>query len=105
MYERDSRGWRHQYTQTRDDTRRYYKVQGKRIYPDEEGKMRFDEGDYGQDSDGIWWVRAPGTRIAGPLLDHDIQEHEDGTISVSPSIWVQPDPGFHGYLKGGAWAE
>ena len=65
--------------------------------------MRFDEGDYGQDKEGTWWVRAPGTLIAGPLLDHSILEHEDGTITVTPSILVDPSPGYHGYLSNGGW--
>lgn len=42
----------------------------------------------------------------GNLAAHDVTEHEDGTITVSPSILVSnPQQGelFHGYLEGGVW--
>jgi hypothetical protein len=37
---------------------------------------------------------------------HTITEHEDGTITVSPSILRYPlagDTGWHGYLERGVW--
>lgn len=38
---------------------------------------------------------------------HNITEHDDGTITVSPSILRKSthdgDPGWHGYLECGVW--
>lgn len=45
---------------------------------------------------------------AGNLAAHDVTEHEDGTITVSPSILVSnPQQGelWHGYLERGVWRE
>ena len=43
----------------------------------------------------------------GNLSQHDVTEHEDGTITVSPSILVtQPGNDLvrrHGFLKRGLW--
>jgi len=50
----------------------------------------------------IWYVRDPAGRV-GALRDHTVIEHEDGTISVSPSI-LDPSPGgWHGFLERGEW--
>lgn len=76
---------------------------GKRVYPDENGYMHFDEGDYGRDPSGEWWARAPGLRAAGALSNHEVVEHEDGTITVAPSILMEAETSFHGYLERGVW--
>jgi hypothetical protein len=41
------------------------------------------------------------------LSRHDVVEHEDGTITVSPSILVTQGEGrqWHGYLERGIWRE
>ena len=64
------------------------------------------EGDYGKGSDGIWYCRAPGCHM-GSLANHTVEEHADGTITVSPSILVQYGNGhsWHGYLKKGVWSK
>lgn len=53
-----------------------------------------------------WWLYLPGGGM-GNLSAHRVEEHEDGTITVSPSIGLKTDPGGgyvrHGYLKRGAW--
>jgi len=73
---------------------------GKRIYPDEAGTLVFDEpGTYGQDWTGEWWARPP-KGSAGRLSLHKITEHEDGTISATPSILT---PEWHGFLEHGFW--
>ena len=81
-------------------------MQGKRVYPSEAGHLQLDAGDYGQDADGLWWVMTP-SRYCGPLRDHDVAEHEDGTITVSPSIMTPPairdDRAYHGWLVRGEW--
>lgn len=77
-------------------------MQGKRVYPNAEGNLIFAPGDYGKDNDGLWWCRPPRGG-SGVLSDHEVVEHEDGTITVSPSI-LMPDV-WHGYLEHGNWRE
>ncbi len=57
--------------------------------------------------DGVrtWMVRTPNGHL-GDVGNHDVVEHEDGTITVSPSILVSnPQQGelWHGYLERGVW--
>lgn len=50
-------------------------------------------------------ARTPNGHL-GNLAAHDVTEHEDGTITVSPSILVSnPQQGelYHGYLTNGVW--
>ncbi len=76
-----------------------------RKYLDENGHLLLGSGDYGQDADGVWCIRPPGCHM-GPLISgHKITEHEDGTITVSPSIecdW-RDGPNWHGFLERGEW--
>ena len=68
------------------------------------------EGDYWKDADGLWWLRPPGGHMS-TLGGHTVEEHEDGTITVSPSLQQdsvkregKPDiPGYHGFLRRGMW--
>lgn len=60
------------------------------------------------ESDGkrTWMVRTPNGHL-GNLGAHDVTEHEDGTITVSPSILVSnPQEGelYHGFLVAGVWS-
>ena len=65
-------------------------------------------GDYAYALDpgkGLWIVRAPNGD-EGSLLQgrgHEVVEHEDGTITVSPSIQFETGQRWHGYLKAGKW--
>lgn len=58
---------------------------------------------------GVWHVRLPNADGLGPgasIGKHDVTEHDDGTISVSPSILVSnPVEGelWHGFLERGVW--
>ena len=86
-------------------------MQGRRVYPDGEGWFRLEEGDYLFDPRSKhWFARAPGCEM-GDLSKHDIVEHEDGTITVSPSILHteyegdMPTKTWHGYLERGVWRE
>ncbi len=56
------------------------------------------------DGGAYWHITLPsGIQFTlGP--QHAITEHEDGTITVSPSIYDAPD-GWHGYLERGVWRE
>jgi hypothetical protein len=75
---------------------------GRRL-PD--GYHTFDSvaGDYWKTPEGDWEIRDP-LGVIGGIGDHKVEEHEDGTITVSPSI-QDPNPGgWHGYLERGIWS-
>lgn len=85
-------------------------MQGRRAFP-ENGFLRMDKGDYGKYPDGDWWCCTPNGHM-GNLKGHDVVEHEDGTITVSPLILVEEDDEsgnpvevWHGYLERGVWRE
>lgn len=75
-------------------------IEGRRV-PDD--TKWFEDGDYGR-VDGVWHARPPGAGL-GTLEAHDVTEHEDGTITVSPSILVTGRTTWHGYLERGVWRE
>lgn len=82
---------------------------GQRIYPDDTGQLWLDYGDYGCDARGEWFARPPGEHT-GSLRNHEVIEHSDGTITVSPSILITGYNGsnetrWHGYLERGEWRE
>jgi hypothetical protein len=71
----------------------------------------FAPGDYGRHpADGSWYARSPNGHL-GNLSAHNVLEHEDGTITVSPSILIttrdterrQDVELWHGYLERGVW--
>lgn len=87
-------------------------MEGKRVYPNKEGGLRLEEGDYGKDGGGAWRCRPPGVKDSGSLDDHEVIEHGDGTITVAPSIVAGDVKGeaaelmdcqWHGYLEKGVW--
>ena len=76
---------------------------GRRIYPDKGDS--FKPGDYGIEK-GEWQCRTPDSNIGlGSLTNHEVIEHDDGTITVSPSILITGKASWHGYLKEGIWTE
>lgn len=82
-------------------------TQGKRVDL-VDGKLALQMGEYGKDANGVWFARPPTTGIGmGNLSAHDVTEHKDGTITVSPSILCEGQPGhtWHGYLEHGVWRE
>ena len=64
--------------------------------------------DYGKQPDGTWYCVTPSGRFGG-LAKHTVVEHEDNTITVSPSILVSEprvdDTPWHGFLERGVWRE
>lgn len=69
-----------------------------------------EPGDYGRGgADGHWYCCVPNTdTLMGNLSKHTVVEHEDGTITVSPSILISsPHRGveWHGYIEKGVWRE
>lgn len=94
------------------------KVQGVRIRPDANGwlddKAMAQPGAYGRATNprvvncgaGDWQVTTPDGHVGrlAPAI-HTVVEHEDGTITVTPSIDMsQRTPGaYHGWLRAGVW--
>lgn len=94
------------------------KTQGRRVMPNAEGWLDPNEinkpASYGRATNekvagsrsGWWEVTAPDGSI-GSLNStvHSITEHEDGTITVSPSLdFSKRRPGaWHGYLRRGVF--
>jgi hypothetical protein len=87
-------------------------IEGKRRdLPEDEYDLA--PGEYGKSPDGKWYCRvpvedAPGKYFGlGALGKHQVIEHEDGTITVSPSILISHWEGrsWHGYLERGVWRE
>jgi hypothetical protein len=55
-----------------------------------------------------WYVRCPGSPFAADLSKHEVVDHGDGTITVSPSILYEvpgfePPYSYHGFLERGVW--
>jgi len=75
-------------------------------------------GSYGKmpqhDGGSVWYAMSPNGLLAN-LARHDVTEHADGTITVSPSILVssrginkegvEHKTEWHGYLENGVWRE
>lgn len=54
----------------------------------------------------LWVVRAPNGDIGSlSVRVHQITEHDNGTITVSPSIQFLTGDRWHGYLKAGVWQQ
>jgi hypothetical protein len=86
-------------------------MKGRRVYADTNGDLYLAEGDYGfSPKADCWQVRPPG-RHAGSIPKHEVTEHDDGTITVSPSILLYDvdvdgnSDNWHGYLEHGEWRE
>lgn len=87
-------------------------IEGKRVPDGELTSNPFQPGAYGRVEIGgehrrwIWVCTTPNGHH-GNLQAHDVTEHEDGTITVSPSILISggTDNGelWHGYLEKGFW--
>jgi hypothetical protein len=61
-----------------------------------------EPGDYGKTND-FWYAATPNGLLAN-LAAHQVSEHEDGAITVSPSILVRNSvSSWHGYLERGVW--
>lgn len=76
---------------------------------DDPGVTGFDTpGAYWRER-GCWYATTPNGLLAN-LSRHTVTEHDDGTISVSPSILVTTGAksgaaSWHGYLECGVWRE
>ena len=63
-----------------------------------------EPGDYWKTPDGRWEIKDPNGNV-GALGLHKVTEHEDGTITVEPSILDPSVGGWHGYLEHGIWRQ
>ena len=84
------------------------RMRGRRV-PDETEPHTYAPGDYGRWR-GEWWflspIEPPPEHALGRLKNHTVEEHADGTITVSPSILQKYGKGgvvFHGWLRAGVW--
>lgn len=80
-------------------------MQGTRRYPSGKDTAGAFPGDYWfDDRDNKWKCLTPNG-LWGNLGGHEVVEHDDGTISVTPSILVthHSDGEWHGYLECGVW--
>ena len=83
-------------------------MQGKRVYPDAEDNFFIKEnGDFGL-WHGVWYAKSPNGLVAH-LGAHQVTEHEDGTITASPSIGIysssRTEFDYHGFLERGVWRD
>lgn len=91
-------------------------TQGRRVMPNEDGWLTREADEpatYGRATSpratgriGWWQVAAPDGSVGSlnPAI-HTIEEHEDGTITVSPSLDYSKRKagGWHGWLKRGVF--
>lgn len=102
-------------------------MQGRRLEPNKNGWFndKLEPGDYvriapvrnddgtplTEDEKSKWWAKpywiccSPNGH-SGSLANHSVVEHEDRTITVSPSILIKDRDGkelWHGYLERGVW--
>lgn len=85
---------------------------GRRVHANADGELWLAPGDFGMDpGDGHWKARCPDPEVGmGDLCNHEVTEHEDGTITVAPSILITGYEGdckvqWHGYLERGIWRQ
>lgn len=79
-------------------------TQGRRR-PEETKPWELEAGDYCVRS-GVAWVCLPSGVGPSRLEDWTLTEHDDGTITLAPSILDAGTPnGWHGYLEHGIWRE
>lgn len=89
-------------------------MKGRRVYPNADGTFQLERGDYMWHKDR-WFARVPDGRTGhmdlGDLSAHKVVEHEDKTITVSPSILHHGHDAdgnairWHGFLERGVWRE
>lgn len=75
---------------------------GKRVSWD---SQILNPGEFAKLPDGTWHAATPNGHIAN-LARHRVTEHEDGMITVAPSILVSRPKGeqlWHGFLERGIW--
>lgn len=68
---------------------------------------KLNPGEYVKIIDGPmpWMANDPigGGPFSIGLKNHAVEEHEDGTITVTPSLYDTRPGGWHGLLRRGVW--
>lgn len=59
-------------------------------------------GDYWKLGDQ-WFLVSPEGEFGGTDTRWTVVEHEDGTITISPSVFFNSPRGWHGFLQRGIW--
>lgn len=81
-------------------------MNGKRVY--DKAPHLLEPGEYMRyaDDENAIYGRTPNGLMCN-LKRHQITEHEDGTVTASPSILVNAggNESWHGYLERGVWRE
>ena len=78
-------------------------MMGRRVPDNTDWSSAVQPGDYWR-FEGVWYGETPNGLTAN-LSGHTVTEHEDGTITVNPSILVnrgRPNA-WHGFLTKGVW--
>jgi len=85
---------------------RGHRLEGEHFHP------TMPRGSYGKNERGEWEICTPNGRRGLASEGHVVTEHEDGTISVVPSLLIDPldlgtlkRPGWHGWLERGEFRE
>lgn len=67
-----------------------------------------EPGEYGKHPGGYWLACSPNDHMAN-LSAHVVEEHDDSTITVSPSIGISQGAAtvfvYHGFLERGVWRD
>ena len=84
-------------------------IEGKRVHSRDDGYLILKDGEYGFDVFSQQWeAKPPGFPGVANLSNHNVVEHKDGTITVTPSILVKRNnkgDEWHGFLEKGIWRE
>jgi hypothetical protein len=79
-------------------------VTGQRLPDESDWSIHHAPGSYWKRG-STWFAITPNGHL-GNLAGHTVTEHEDGTITVSPSILVSTTKNvelWHGFLERGVW--
>jgi hypothetical protein len=77
------------------------------VEPDFVWRIAETPGAYGSANGRDWFCTTPNGML-GNLGAHQVEEHEDGTITVRPSILVTggaKEASHHGFLERGVWRD
>lgn len=77
-------------------------MQGTRLPDDTDWSHTIPNGAYWRKD--ACWVGITPNGLLSSLANHTVTEHEDGTITVTPSILTRSaGREWHGYLERGVW--
>lgn len=83
-------------------------MKGTRLPDNTDWDSTWSPGQYCKYQNGKYWILCTPNNLVGMIdtTKHKVVEHEDKTITVSPSILIQrvgTSEGWHGYLENGVW--